>query len=169
MDVYRDRKLLEHYLETSARKNGLTVTEASLLLCLSQPHQIKTREELADFANVSRNTLSLTLQKLSMRGLLKVEDMKVTDIPSNNKKDWISNTDSIENNADIQTARLIPKSRRKQIHITLLPEARPVLDDLAAAQNDYDHARFNRFSEEELIQYAHLSEKIKENIQNVLG
>lgn len=169
MDVYRDRKLLEHYLETSARKNGLTVTEASLLLCLSQPHQIKTREELADFANVSRNTLSLTLQKLSMRGLLKVEDMKVTDIPSNNKKDWIPNTDSIENNADIQTARRIPKSRRKQIHITLLPEARAVLDDLAAAQNDYDHARFDGFSQEELIQYAHLSEKIKENIQNILG
>lgn len=53
--------------------------------------------------------------------------------------------------------------------ITLLPEADSILADLAAAQNDYDHARFAGFSEEELIQYAHLSEKIKENIQNVLG
>ena len=48
MEVYRNRKLLEYYLETAARKNGLTVAEASLLFCLSQPHQLTTRAELAD-------------------------------------------------------------------------------------------------------------------------
>ena len=42
------------------------------------------------------------------------------------------------------------------------------MEDLAAAQNDYDHARFKDFSEEDLVQYALLSEKMKENIQTVL-
>ncbi len=166
MDAYRNRKLLEHYLETAARKNGLTVPEANLLLYLSQPHQITSRAELADFVNVSRKTLSLTLQKLSARGLLKVEEIRRVDIPS--KTEGISsNTDSAKN-AAAQNARHTPRAYRKEIHISLLPEANSVIADLAAAQNDYDHARFTGFSEEELIQYAHLSEKIKENIQTVL-
>lgn len=165
MDSYRDRKLLEHYLETAARKNGLTVTESGLLLCLSQPHQITSRPELADFANISRNTLSLTLQKLSARGFIKVEDVRAAEP----KTGTAQNADSAENTAGSQTARRVSKPRRRQMKITLLPEADSILADLAAAQNDYDHARFAGFSEEELIQYAHLSEKIKENIQNVLG
>lgn len=166
MEFYRDRKLMEHYLETAARKNGLTVTEASILLCLSQPHQLTTRVELADFANVSQRTLSLTLQKLSSKGLLKVEEIRKTDAPSKAKGKSLD-IDSAENTA-APNARYLPKTRRKEIHIILLPEADSVISDLAAAQNDYDHARFTGFSEEELIQYAHLSEKIKENIQNVL-
>lgn len=167
MDVYRSRKLLEHYLETAARKNGLTVVESSLLLCLSQPHRLTTRTELADFANLSRNALSLTLQKLSARGLIKVEDLWVTEPPS--ETETVQNTDCSADTADPQASRRIPKHRRRQMKVTLLPEANSILADLAAAQNDYDHARFAGFSEEELIQYAHLSEKIKENIQNVLG
>ncbi len=165
MDVYRNRKLLEHYLETAARKNGLTVIESSLLLCISQPHQITVRSELADFANISRNTLSLTLQKLTARGLIKVEDVRVADL----RTATVPKADCAENPAGSQAGRRIAKPRRRQMKITLLPAADSILADLAAAQNDYDHTRFAGFSEEELIQYAHLSEKIKENIQNVLG
>ena len=167
MEVYRNRKLLEYYLETAARKNGLTVIEASLLLCLSQPHQITTRAELADFANISRRALSLTLQKLSARGLLKVEDIRRAD--ADPKAERIPHADPAENTANPQAAGRVSKSRRRQMKITLLPEADPVIEDLAAAQNDYDHARFKGFTEDELIQYARLSEQMKENIQNVLG
>lgn len=166
MDVYRNRKLLEHYLETAARKNGLTVTEASLLLCLSQPHQITTRAELADFANISRKALSLTLQKLSVKGLIKVEDIRRTEILT--KTEGTSGTDTTESSGSSRNDRHVSKVRRREMNITLLPGSEPVIADLAAAQNDYDHARFTGFSEEELVQYAHLSEKIKENIQNVL-
>lgn len=167
MEVYRNRKLLEYYLETAARKNGLTVIEASLLLCLSQPHQITTRAELADFANISRRALSLTLQKLSARGLLKVEDIRRAD--ADPKAERIPLADPAESTANPQAAGRVSKSRRRQMKITLLPEADPVIEDLAAAQNDYDHARFKGFTEDELIQYARLSEQMKENIQNVLG
>lgn len=54
------------------------------------------------------------------------------------------------------------------VNVTLLPGAEPVLADLAAAQRDYDAARFAGFGEEELIQYAYLSNRIKENIRQVL-
>ena len=141
--------------------------EASLLLCLSQPHQITTRAELADFANISRRALSLTLQKLSARGLLKVEDIRRAD--ADPKAERIPHADPAESTANPQAAGRVSKSRRRQMKITLLPEADPVIEDLAAAQNDYDHARFKSFTEDELIQYARLSEQMKENIQNVLG
>lgn len=167
MDVYRNRKLLEYYLETAARKNNLTVLEASLLLCLSQPHQITTRAELADFANITRRALSTALQKLSARGLLKVEDVRRTELSA--RAEGKTPADSQETAVDPQAARRSSRSHRRQMKITLLPDAELVIEDLAAAQNDYDHARFKGFSEEELIQYAHLSEKIKENIQDVFG
>lgn len=56
----------------------------------------------------------------------------------------------------------------EQINITLLSKADPILSDLAAAQRDFEKARFSGFEEEELILYASLSNKIKKNIEAVL-
>lgn len=56
----------------------------------------------------------------------------------------------------------------EQINITLLSKAEPILSDLAAAQRDFEKARFSGFEEEELILYASLSNKIKKNIEAVL-
>lgn len=141
MDAYRDRKLLERYLEIAALKNDLSLAEVQLLLYLSQPHQISNRKELADFVNVSRRTLSQKLQKLMARGLVKAEEFR--------------------------EPKPLGKAEKK-LRITILPEADPVMEDLATAQNDYDQARLAGFTEEELLQYARLSRKIKENIQKVL-
>jgi len=55
-----------------------------------------------------------------------------------------------------------------RVNITILPAADPVLLDLSAAQQDYERAKFAGFNEEEMIQYAYLSNRIKENITNVL-
>ena len=138
MESYRSRKLLERYLETVALKNGLTITDVCLLLYLSQPHQLKSRKELSDFTGIMRHSLSASLQKLTSKGIIKIEEIRAT------------------------------KTRDGQLNISLLPAAEPIISDLATAQNDYDHTRFDGFSEEELIQYAHLNEKIKENILKVL-
>lgn len=129
MNAYRDRKLLEHYLDAVALKYGLTLAETTLLLYLSQKPQVKTLKELSDIVSMSRSRLALTLQKFIVKELIQVEE---------------------------------------QVNISLLPGAEPVLADLAAAQRDYDEARFAGFGEEELIQYAYLSNRIKENIKNVL-
>ena len=55
-----------------------------------------------------------------------------------------------------------------QVQVELLPASEPVLEELSIAQKDYEVARFAGFNEEELIQYAYLSNRIKENICHVL-
>ena len=129
MDAYRDRKLMEHYLDPVAIKYSLTLAELSLLTYLNLNPQINTLKELADITNMSRSRLALALQKLTMKELIKMED---------------------------------------QTNAILLPAAQPVLEDLGTVQKDYDTARYAGFSEEEMIQYAYFSNRIKENIQYVL-
>lgn len=140
MDAYRDRKLLERYLEPAALKNDLTLREMLLLLHLRQPELPGSRRELADFTNMSRSSLSLALQRLVSRGLVKVAENRGT----------------------------VGKTSERQIRISLLPAAGPVLDDLNIAEKDYNRSRFAGFSEEELVQYLELEDKIKRNIQKVL-
>lgn len=132
-EFYRSRKLLDRCLETIALRNDLTLGELSLLLSLSQMHTFCSRTELADFAGLSKSSLSRTLQKLSAKDYIRVS------------------------------------STRKYLHVDLLPAATALLPELATAQNDFDAARFAGFSEEELICYAKVTEKIKENTMRVLG
>lgn len=135
MEHYRCRKLLDYYLEPAAIKNELTLTDVRLLLYLNQPHPGSTRRELADFMQISRRSLSLSLQKLVRRGFIKAEDDRST----------------------------------RQLRVTFLPAVRPILKELSAAQSHYEQAQFDGFTREELIEYAQLAEKIKQNIQKVLS
>lgn len=72
MDDYRDRKLLEYYLEPVAIKNDMTLTEIWILLCLTQPHKSTNRQELAEFAGMPLRIVSNALQKLSQKAFIKV-------------------------------------------------------------------------------------------------
>ena len=130
MDDYRDRKLLDYYLEPIAQKNNLTLGEVRLLLCLSQLRHIGTRKEIADFAGITVRSLSLLLQRLSLKNMLKYEENRTT----------------------------------KELKITFLPLASPIQNEIAAAQSNFEQAKYAGFTEDELIQYAALTEKIKNNI-----
>ena len=134
MDDYRDRKLLDYYLEPIAQKNNLTLGEVRLLLCLSQLRHIGTRKEIADFAGITVRSLSLLLQRLSLKNMLKYEQNRTT----------------------------------KELKITFLPLASPIQNEIAAAQSNFEQAKYAGFTEDELIQYAALTEKIKNNIQKIL-
>lgn len=140
MDAYRDRKLLERYLEPAALKNDLSLKEMILLLHLRQPDLPGTRRELADFMNLSRSSFSLAMQHLISRGLIRIEESR-----------------SVKG-----------KAAERQIRIFFLPAADSVLADLNLAEKDYNRARFSGFGEEELVQYLELEDKIKRNIQKVL-
>jgi glycosyltransferase involved in cell wall biosynthesis/DNA-binding MarR family transcriptional regulator len=153
MDTYRDRKLMEHYLKSAARKNSLTMDETYVLMYLAHPHQASTRQELSDFTDVSPRSLSLALQKLTSRELIKIEETRAPKEPDPEPRDGVP------------LKRSAPK---KLLNITLLPAAEPVLQDIAAAQNDYDSARFAGFTTEEIEQYARLSQKIKDNTLRIL-
>ncbi|MFR8165361.1 MAG: hypothetical protein ACLU8D_04495 [Enterocloster sp.] len=55
----------------------------------------------------------------------------------------------------------------EQADVVLLAAAEPVLAG-GTARKDYEMAKYAGFSEEEMIQYAFLSNRIKENICRVL-
>ena len=161
-DAYRKRKLLEHYLEPVALKGDLKVMDVRLLLCLCEKHEWDSRRELADFAGISRTNLTSGLQRLTMKGFLKVEEVKE---PKPSKKDKTTGKNKTKTAEMTETKR---KERGGRIAVTILPAADAVMKELEMAQRDYDAARFAGFTEEELIKYAELSEKIKENTKNIL-
>ena len=159
---YRKRKLLEHYLEPVALKGDLKVMDVRLLLCLCEKHEWDSRRELADFAGITRTNLTSGLQRLTMKGFLKVEEVKE---PKPSKKDKTTGKNKTKTAEMAETKR---KERGGRIAVTILPAADAVMKELEMAQRDYDAARFAGFTEEELIKYAELSEKIKENTKNIL-
>ena len=159
---YRKRKLLEHYLEPVALKGDLKAMDVRLLLCLCEKHEWDSRRELADFAGITRTNLTSGLQRLTMKGFLKVEEVKE---PKPSKKDKTTGKNKTKTAEMAETKR---KERGGRIAVTILPAADAVMKELEMAQRDYDAARFAGFTEEELIKYADLSEKIKENTKNIL-
>ena len=159
---YRKRKLLEHYLEPVALKGDLKVMDVRLLLCLCEKHEWDSRRELADFAGITRTNLTSGLQRLTMKGFLKVEEVKE---PKPSKKDKTTGKNKTKTAEMAETKR---KERGGRIAATILPAADAIMKELKMAQRDYDAARFAGFTEEELIKYADLSEKIKENTKNIL-
>lgn len=156
MDEYRDRKLLDRYLEPIALKNDLQLQDIRLVMYLSQPHKISSRRELMDYTNMTKNTLSASLQKLITKGIVKIEELRVPV--------------QTEESADINVSQKTAKRRKtvRKLEITLLPAADPILRSLSMAENDYEQARYAGLSEEEIVQYAYLSAKIKENVQKIL-
>ena len=137
-DTFRDRMLLQRYLEPITLKYDISAAEARLMLYLNQAKEIGTRRELAELTNLSRTSLSLTLKKLVSRDLISMEEIKN------------------------------PKTKEKQIALEFLPESSRLLADLVQAEKDCEHVRLSGFTPEELKEYQVLSDKIKANIQNVL-
>lgn len=136
-DQYRERKLLDYCLEPAAQKNGLTLPEAHLLLCLRR-FGSGGRKGLADFAGLSRGNLSVQLQRLGAKGLVSTAGARTQE------------------------------GGEKQKKISLSPAAGPVLAELENALQDFEAARLSGFSGEEQLQYAQLSQRVQDNIRDVL-
>lgn len=136
--TFRDRMLLQYYLEPVALKYDISVPEARLLLYLVQSQTVGTRRELAELAGLSPRTLTLTLKKLESRKLIDLEEVKD------------------------------PETKEKKQALMFLPEAEALLEDLSRAEADSEKARLAGFTAEELEQYRALSEKIKNNLHNAL-
>lgn len=136
-DWYRAQKLLDYYLEPVAQKNGLTLPDARLLLHLRQ-FGTGTRKDLADFAGLSRGSLSVQLQRLTAKGLVSAAESRALD------------------------------DGEKQLRISFPPAAKPVLAELERVLEDFDAARLAGFTEQERTRYTRLSQRIQNNIQNIL-
>lgn len=74
-DFFRERKLLDYYLEAAALRHDLSLQEARLLLYLRQSGP-STRRELADFTGLSRGGLSILLNRLEGKELIGVSETR---------------------------------------------------------------------------------------------
>lgn len=137
-DAFRERKLLDRYLETAALKNDLTLSDARLLLALWELNFQPTRREAADFAYLPRSTFSLSLQRLISRGLVKITDIRQG------------------------------KERARRMNIDFPETACPVLADLRIARQNYESARLAALQPGELAQYSRLEGKIQTHIRDIL-
>ena len=81
-DAFRERKLLERYLETAALKHDLPLQDARVLLFLQSLHFQPTRRELMDLTALSRRTLSVSLQRLTARGLIRLTEQRQKKAPA---------------------------------------------------------------------------------------
>ena len=75
-DAYRNRKLLQHYLEPVSISNELSMKEVSLLFLLCQSYTLCTRKELADLAGMGKNSISRTLMKLENKNYIHVTELR---------------------------------------------------------------------------------------------
>lgn len=137
-EAYRDRKLLEYYLEPVALRCGLSVGETILLVYLSQEKREFTREELADLMNMSRPRLQAAIQKLSGRGMVRMEEQKEK------------------------------KNGHKVFTAHIQPAACLLFKDFEAVRRDYFGARFKGFTQEERDCYLELTVRVQENVRAVL-
>ena len=138
VDKYRDRKLLERYLESAALKHDMTMEELSLLLYLKDASHELSRKNLADLMDFSRGDLAVAVQRLSAKKMV-----EVTELPRR-------------------------RGTERKIRLELLPASEVVIPDLEAAENDYYQAKFGNFTEEEIRQYTLLARKVRENEMSIL-
>ena len=75
VDKYRDRKLLERYLESAALKHDMTMEELSLLLYLKDASHELSRKNLADLMDLSRGDLAVAVQRLSAKKMVEVTEL----------------------------------------------------------------------------------------------
>ena len=148
MDEYRRRKLLEYAFSPVAQKYGLSLVDLRTLLHLSYPHPQYDRKELADLVGVSRGSLSRSLQHLTAKDYIQVEDVKAkTEAP----------------HAEGMESRTV-----KQLKVTILPDATPLLDEIASVEKQFRRSVFDGFSQEEQDLYRSMTDRLNENIQRIL-
>lgn len=139
-DTFRERKLLDYYLEPAAQKNDLSLPEARLLLYLRQSGPA-ARKDLADFAGLPRGGLSMLLNRLEGKGLISVTELR---------------------------GAKGKRGRESRLEITFPPSANAVLEDVANIWEDFTSARFSGFSPEERELYERFVGRIQENIRGIL-
>lgn len=205
VERYRDRKLIERYLESVALKYDMTLAELSLLLyrkdagqalegkdvgeaadgkdagkaldsrdaaqMLGQKDAGKalSRKDLAELMHMSRGDLRAALQKLVARGMLEVVDVPRKRVEATEMTEMAGLFGKRVEAQDTGTDEMKKKKREpRKIRLELLPAADAVLQDIAAAERDYEQAKFRGFTEDEIRQYTTLERRVQENEKQIL-
>ena len=118
---------------------------------------------------MSRGDLRAALQKLVTRGMLEVVDVprKRRDAAEIAEATGLFGKRGEAQDADADGMTKKKREPRK-IRLELLPAADAVLQDIAAAERDYEQAKFRGFTEDELRQYTALERRVQENEKQIL-
>lgn len=172
LDLYRERKLLDRRLQIVALKNELTLEEMKLILYLSQSYKIFDLKEASEVLNVSKREVRRAVSKLETKKLIEVKGQRGKKNPEEKreKEKKTKNDKKIkEENRRKEDKKVKEEKDLEPItEIALLPLTETILKDLAEENNRLEQMKLAGFSEEELEQYALLSERVKQNIRNSL-
>ena len=148
-DSFRLRKMLDRHLELVALKHDLPLKDTRLLLYLTQMGPSISRKDLADFTNQSRSSVTLSLQRLSSRELVKLDDPRREE----SRKE----------------AARKDEPEKKRLLVTFLPAAEPILEDLDGALGDIRQELLTGFTEEEAEACFQFNSRIQDNIRKALS
>lgn len=145
LEAYRDNKLLDRHLETLSIKYELSLSEVRMLLVLSRARQLYTPKELTEIARIPRGSVTILLQRLESKGLIKVVDSR--------------------KNAEDGAKRGKKKGSKE---VVLLQDAEPIVNDMMKELELWEQEKYQGLSEDEIAIYEALTERIQNNIQNAL-
>lgn len=172
LDLYRERKLLDRRLQIVALKNELTLEEMKLILYLSQSYKIFDLKEASEVLNVSKREVRRAVSKLETKKLIEVKGQRGKKNPEEKreKEKKTKNDKKIKGENRRKEDKKVKEEKDLEpiTEIALLPMTETILKDLAEENNRLEQMRLAGFSEEELEQYALLSERVKQNIRNSL-
>lgn len=143
-EIYRNRKLLDYYLEPIGIKYDLSLKDVRLLLCLCDTASPCSKRDLADRLEETSQGISRRLQRLAAKGYLKTEEA----LPGRKQGE---------------------SRKTKRMRIDFLPEAEPILQEIRAAQSEDMELRLSGFTEEERELYRKLTKKMNYNMQKILS
>ena len=139
-DSYREIKLLDRYLETTALKHDLSFEDMKLIFYLSQTYEGCTLKEMSEVTQIKQRKLILSIQKLMAKEIIRLKE----------------------------PADLEKKKSDKKVELELLEGSEMIISDLLAAKNTYLQVKYSGLTEEEIEQYEMLAEKMRANIQKAL-
>lgn len=150
-EAYRERKLLDRYLETVALKQDMSLEEVKVLFYLSGLEISSSIEEMAEITATKKSKLRSAIQKLSNRNMIRIQDKRI-----------------LEGSKESSRKGEEKKNGSSPVTMEILPEAESVLKDILWAKGQFYQLRYEGMSEEEVQQYEILLEKIKANVQRML-
>ena len=77
-DSYREWKLLERCIESTAIRYDLSISDALVLLALGRDGFSGKKANLADLAHISKSVLSRSLSQLEARGMIETQRNGIT-------------------------------------------------------------------------------------------
>lgn len=166
-DAYERKRLQVYHFLVDAAKDGF-VFPATI------PGTQKLGEERSQALQEVISEDGIIVEKYRDRKLVSRGMLEVVDVPRKRREaaEIAEATGLFGKRGEAQDADANGMTKKKReprnIRLELLPASDAVLQDIAAAERDYEQAKFRGFTEDELRQYTALERRVQENEKQIL-